>query len=100
MDPAFVTLRTGVILGISLVALLIALILDRLFVGLPSTAARILIQIPLLVLTIDLFRRWALETGPTIGLTDTDVNASFFLTPPLVALGSANLFAAIRRIVF
>ncbi len=91
-------LRYAFILGISLGTLLISLILDRIFAPL-SPLAQFFIQVPVLVLAIDAFRRWILARGAEFELTDTDINASFFFAAPLAALGANSLFRDIGRLI-
>lgn len=97
MLPTFL-LRYLFILGISLGTLLLSLILDRLLAPL-SPMAQFFIQVPLLVLTIDAFRRWIIARGAEFALTDTDINASFFFAAPLAALGAGSLFRDIGRLI-
>jgi len=84
--------RYALALGISILALLISIALDRLLAPLP-TLAQFIIQVPLLVLIVDEGRRALIQAGfPT-----DDVNGAFFFAAPLAALGATSLFMDIRK---
>lgn len=88
--------RAVLAIGISVAALLISLTLDRLCAPLPP-ALQFFVQIPVLVLIIDEFRRIVLTHATRFGLTDADVNGTFFFAAPLAALGANSLFKDLRR---
>lgn len=94
----YLALRYAFTLGISVGALLISLVLDAIFAPL-SPIAQFFIQVPILVLTIDAFRRWCLARAAEFDLTDADINASFFFAAPLAALGAGSLFADIKGLI-
>ena len=90
--------RAALAVGISVAALLISLTLDRLFAPLPA-ALQFVVQIPLLVLIVDEFRRLVLKHATRFGLTEADVNGTFFFAAPLAAFGAQSLFKDLRRSV-
>lgn len=90
--------RAILAIGVSIVALLISLTLDRLFAPLPA-ALQFVVQIPLLVIIVDEFRRVILKHGARFGLTEADINGTFFFAAPLAALGASSLLRDLRRSV-
>ena len=89
--------RTLLTLGISIVALLISYVLDRLLA--PLTAIpQFLIQIPILVLIIDEFRRLILSHAQAFDLSVDDVNGAFFFAAPMAAFGARSLFRDLQLI--
>ncbi len=91
--------KVALIIGISVATLLISIILDTVLAALPLFA-QFLLQIPVLVLSIE-----AMQTAtehyllPITGLQKTDVDTMFFFAAPLAAFGSASLFAELRRLL-
>lgn len=94
----YLAIRYAFILGISVGSLLISLILDVLLARL-SPIAQFFVQVPLLVLAIDGFRRWTLARAAEFELSDADINASFFFAAPLAALGAGSLFRDIKSLM-
>ena len=89
--------KVGLIIGISIVTLLISIVLDTILEPLPLIA-QFLIQIPVLVLSIEAIQQ-ATETYvlPHTGLQKQDVDTLFLFVAPLAALGSVSLFAELRQ---
>ena len=85
--------RYALALGISIVALLISIALDRLLSSL-SPVTQFLLQVPILVLLVDEGRRALLNYTE---LPPDDVNGAFFFAAPMAALGATSLFADIRK---
>jgi hypothetical protein len=84
--------RYTLALGISILALLISIALDRLLSPL-SPLLQFVIQVPILVLIVDEGRHALIQAGfPT-----DDVNGAFFFAAPLAALGATSLFIDIRK---
>lgn len=92
------TARIILILGVSIAAFGISLLLDLLLAPLPP-ALQFLVQIPALVLLIEECRRYALANADRIGLDTHDINGAFFFAAPLAALGAMSLFSDIRKLV-
>ena len=89
--------RVALAIIVSVAALTISLLLDRLLTPL-SAIPQFLIQIPALVLLMDALRRITLSyTTDLHGLTADDVNSSFFFAAPLAAVGASDLMREIRR---
>jgi hypothetical protein len=89
--------KVALIIGISIVTLLIAIVLDTVLAPLPLLA-QFLIQIPVLVLTIEGIQQ-VTETYvlPRTDLQKQDIDTLFLFVAPLAALGSVSLFAELRR---
>ena len=89
--------KVGLIIGISIVTLLMSIVLDTILRSLPLVA-QFLIQIPILVLSIEAIQQ-ATEAYvlPFTGLQKQDVDTLFLFVAPLAALGSVSLFAELRR---
>ena len=89
--------KIGLIIGISIVTLLMSIVLDNILRSLPLVA-QFLIQIPVLVLSIEAIQQ-ATETYvlPHMGLQKQDIDTLFLFVAPLAALGSVSLFAELRR---
>ncbi len=91
--------KVALIIGISVATLLISIILDTVLAALPLFA-QFLIQIPVLVLSIEAIQstteRYLL---PVTGLQKTDMDTMFFFAAPLAAFGSASLFTELRRLL-
>ncbi len=89
--------KVGLIIGISIVTLLMSIVLDTILAPLPLVA-QFLIQIPVLVLSIEAIQK-ATETYvlPYTGLQKQDIDTLFLFVAPLAALGSVSLFAELRR---
>lgn len=89
--------KVALIIGISIVTLLIAILLDTILAPLPLLA-QFLIQIPVLVLSIEAIQSFT-ETHilPRTDLQKQDVDTLFLFVAPLAALGSVSLFAELRR---
>jgi hypothetical protein len=85
--------RYALALGISIVALLISIALDRLLSSL-SPVTQFLLQVPILVLLVDEGRRALLAYTE---LPPDDINGAFFFAAPMAALGATSLFADIRK---
>jgi hypothetical protein len=81
-------------IGVSIAALLISLVLDRLLAPL-SAIPQFLIQIPALVLAMEYLRALTLRYYAT-DLSPDDINATFFFTAPLAAAASSDLMREIR----
>ena len=90
--------HAALILGVSITVLALSLALDAICSPLPP-AAQFLVQIPVLVLAVDVLRRTALAHAPRIGLSADEINASFFFAAPLAAFGAMTLFADMRRLI-
>lgn len=88
--------RIALIIGISIAALLISLILDLILSPLPALI-QFLVQVPAIVIVMDEIRRAALREAPKYGLTPEDVNGTVFFTAPLAAFASVDLFRDLRR---
>ena len=91
-------IRYAFTVGISVTALMISLALDVIFAPLPPVA-QFIVQIPILVLIVDAFRHWCLVRAAELGLSDADINASFFFAAPMAALGAGSLFSDIRGLI-
>ena len=89
--------KVALIIGISIVTLLIAIVLDTTLASLPLVA-QFLIQIPVLVLSIEAIQQTT-ETYilPHTGLQKQDIDTLFLFVAPLAALGSVSLFTELRR---
>jgi hypothetical protein len=89
--------KFSLIIGISIITLLIAIVLDTILASLPLLA-QFLIQIPVLVLSIEAVQQFT-ETYilPHTGLQKQEVDSLFLFVAPLAALGSVSLFAELRR---
>jgi hypothetical protein len=85
--------RAAAVIAINLVVMIAAFGLDRAMAPL-SLAWQFTVQVPVLVLLVDEFRRWCLRT---LGLTESEVNGAFFFAAPLAALASDSLMTAIRE---
>ncbi len=85
--------RYALALGISFVAFLISIALDRLLAPLPPLA-QFAVQVPLLVLLIDEGRRFLLHYTQ---IPQEDVDGAFFFAAPLAALGATSLFMDLRK---
>jgi hypothetical protein len=89
--------RVVLTIVVSIVALLTSVVLDRLLAPL-AVLPQFLIQVPILVLIIDEFRRLVLKEAPAYGLTVDDVNGTFFFAAPMAAFGAISLFRDLRLI--
>ena len=89
--------KVGLIIGISIVTLLMSIVLDTILAPLPLIA-QFLIQIPVLVLSIEAIQQ-ATEAYilPSTDLQKQDIDTLFLFVAPLAALGSVSLFAELRR---
>jgi len=89
--------KIGLIIGISIVTLLMSIVLDTILRSLPLVA-QFLIQIPVLVLSIEAIQQ-ATETYilPRTGLQKQDIDTLFLFVAPLAALGSVSLFTELRK---
>jgi hypothetical protein len=85
--------RYALALGISIVALLISITLDRLLAPLPPII-QFAIQVPLLVLLVDEGRRALLHYTQ---IPKEDVDGAFFFAAPMAALGATSLFMDLRK---
>ncbi len=90
--------RIALILGISIAALLISVILDIVFAPLPHIA-QFMIQVPLLVLAMDELRTAIGSVAPAYGLSPSHVDSAFFFAAPIAAFGATNLFTDMARII-
>lgn len=88
--------RAALAIGVSVAALLISLALDRLLAPL-SAIPQFLIQIPILVLTMDYLRTLTIH-HTTDYLSADAVNGAFFFAAPLAAVGSSSLMQDIRQL--
>jgi hypothetical protein len=82
---------------VSVIALMTSVVLDRLLAPL-AVLPQFLIQVPIVVLIIDEFRRIILKEAPAYGLTPDDVNGTFFFAAPMAAFGAVTLFRDLRLI--
>lgn len=89
--------RVVLTIVVSIVALLTSVAIDRLLAPL-AAVPQFLIQIPILVLIIDEFRRLVLKEASAYGLTADDVNGTFFFAAPLAGFGAISLFRDLRLI--
>lgn len=85
-------------IGISIGTLLISIILDALFAPFPI-AIQFILQIPLLVILIDEWRRWLLAKKEQY-LSKEDIDGCFFFAAPMAAFGSFTLFKSLERLRF
>jgi hypothetical protein len=85
--------------GVSVVALLTSLVLDRLLAPL-SALPQFLVQVPAVVLIMDEFRRLVLHHASAYGLTADDVNGTFFFAAPMAAFGAVSLFSDLKRLTY
>jgi len=83
-------------IGLSVSTLGISFILDRLFHRIPYHV-QFFLQIPIIIIIIDNMRLYFLAHAPQYNLTEAEINGSFFFVAPMVSIGSATLFAEIRR---
>jgi hypothetical protein len=88
--------RIVLIIGISIAALLISLILDLILSPLPALI-QFLVQVPAIVLAMDEIRRTILREASRYDLTETDVNGAVFFASPLAAFAAVDLFRDLRR---
>jgi hypothetical protein len=88
--------RVALVIGISIAALLISLILDTILSPLPPLI-QFLVQVPALVLLMDEGRRAVLKEASYYNLTESDVNGTFFFAAPLAAFAAVDLFRDLRR---
>ena len=89
--------RAVLAIAVSVIALLLSLVLDRILAPL-SLIPQFLIQIPVLVLAIDTIRQMTVSyLTHNFDLTDEDINGTFFFAAPLAAVASTDLMAEIRR---
>ena len=88
--------RIALIVGISIAALLISVILDMILSPLP-TLIQFLIQVPAIVLIMDEIRREALRNAARFQLTADDVNGAVFFAAPLAAFAAIDLFRDLNR---
>jgi hypothetical protein len=95
----FIT-RAILAVGVSIVALLISLTLDRILAPL-TIFPQFIIQIPLLVLLMETVRQTALIYLPrTHGMTIDEINGAFFFAAPLAAAAATDLMGEIRRTLY
>ena len=88
--------RVALIIGISIAALLISLILDIVLSPLPALM-QFLVQVPAIVLLMDELRRHLIREAPRYNLTPDDVNGAVFFAAPLAAFAAVDLFRDLRR---
>ena len=88
--------RIALIIGISIAALLISLILDMILSPLPPLI-QFLIQVPAIVIIMDEIRRIVIRNASLYDLTETDVNGAVFFASPLAAFAAVDLFHDLRR---
>ena len=86
------------ILAINIIVLGFAFVLDTLLEPLSPTL-QFFLQVPTLVLAIDEFRRWVLARADRFGLSELEINAAFFFSAPLAAVGSDTLLTDLRKLV-
>lgn len=90
--------RYLLVIVVSITTFLLSLTLDALLRPF-SVLLQFFVQVPLLVLIVDEFRRWTLRHAPRFGLEERDVNGAFFFASPLAALGAGDLFRDIRALI-
>jgi hypothetical protein len=90
--------RIALILGVSIATLLTSVILDAIMSPLPAPA-QVLIQLPALVLTIEVIRDWTLRHAADFSLTRDNIDAAFFFAAPLAAFASTSMFDELRTII-
>jgi hypothetical protein len=88
--------RVPLIILICIVAFVTSYTLDQLFGSIPI-AIRFVLQISLLVIIMDEFRRWVIKEAPAYGLHTDDITNAFFFAAPMAAFGAMDMFADIRR---
>ena len=91
-----IALRAALAIGISIAALLISIVLDSLLAPLPL-AIQFLIQIPVLVLTMEELRRALIHHLPA--LDEAAINGTFFLAAPIAAFAARDLFRDLQRAI-
>jgi hypothetical protein len=91
-----IALRATLALGISIAALLISIILDSLLAPLPLPL-QFIIQVPVLVLTMEELRRWLIRQLPV--LDEPAINSTFFLAAPIAAFAARDLFRDLRALI-
>ena len=84
-------------IGVSIVALLTSLTIDRLLAPL-SPIPQFLVQVPVLVLIMDEFRRLTLHHAHAYGLSADDINGTFFFAAPMAAFGATSLFRDLKSL--
>lgn len=77
--------------------LVIAVVVDKLCRFLPFHL-QFVVQVPIIILMIDWLRNSVLSTS-AFGLSDSEVNACFFMASPMVSIGSESLYDGIRALI-
>jgi hypothetical protein len=90
--------RYILIIGVSIIALVISAVLDKMLSFMPRSL-RFLIQLPVLVMIIDEIRVWVKERAPTFDLHPQYVDGAFFFAAPLTAVASRYLIRDVRSFV-
>ena len=92
-------LRGFLAVAVSIATLLTALVIDLLLAPLPMVA-QFLIQIPILALIMDELRRAVVKYVTRVhGLTEDDIDGTFFFAAPLAALASTHLMGDISSLL-
>jgi len=94
--PYFVA-KYILIISVSVGVLLLSTALDILCAQL-KPGLHFLIQIPVLVILVDIFRHWSLDHASDFDITISDMNAAFFFAAPLATFGAKSLFGDIRQL--
>jgi hypothetical protein len=77
--------------------LVIAVAADKLCRFLPLHL-QFVVQVPIIILMIDALRNYVLAIS-TLGLTDSEINACFFMASPMVSIGSVSLGLGIKALL-
>jgi hypothetical protein len=78
---------------VSAIVLIIAIGADKLCKTLPIHL-QFVVQVPIIILLVDALRNIVLDSP--IELSDSEINACFFMASPMVSIGSASLYSGIR----
>ena len=77
--------------------LVIAVAADKLCRFLPLHL-QFVVQVPIIILMVDALRNYVLATS-TFGLSDSEINACFFMASPMVSIGSVSLYTGIKALL-
>lgn len=81
---------------VSAVVLVIAVVVDKLCKGLPIHL-QFVVQVPIIILVVDALRNYVLDSP--IELSDSEINACFFMASPMVSIGSISLYSGIKSLL-
>lgn len=92
-------IRGALAIAVSVVTLLTALVIDLVLEPLP-VVAQFVIQIPIIALVMDELRRLVVKhVAQAHGLTEDDIDGTFFFAAPLAALASTHLMGDISSLL-